>query len=212
MACSHGRVGMWGNDMDRRRLLRSGNDIAVNETILAQNYKPNGESFHYINNWDIDGDTLYIEWINSLRNNLANFITMSPLSTDNENYCINTISTWNNGDSRKCHVYSNAEQRYQSLFCLFNFNGYTQEKRTFCMLTNDVNKLMVNSSGLYVNGTLVADQSFTVNDNLLNGLSVEPYIALGSMEGNNRSYDHYNKISIIHKKYTAEEMATLTTV
>lgn len=24
MACLHGRVGMWGNDMDRRRLLRSG--------------------------------------------------------------------------------------------------------------------------------------------------------------------------------------------
>lgn len=184
----------------RRMMLKDNASQNVNETILTSNYDPNGEKFAFANEWDVDGDTLYAEWIDRKVNFLGNFLSLMGVNSPNE------VSELGKYKGTKIHCYNNAtrEGHEGELVLAFMPSG----ERGFIMLNGGVNKLMLNSNGIYINGV---HMETTVNE-IFNALSTKPYIAVGSTEGTNRSYDHYNKISVIHEKYTGEQMAEFTAV
>lgn len=190
----------------RRRMMlhRTTEETPMNETVLVTNYEPNGEKFSFISEWNIDGDSLYIEWIDKKVNVLGNFISIAGTNTPNDTSC---ISSWRPYRQLHCYDNTNGNQYNQDkkmMLCFLPDAAYNQ--RLYIMLNNGVNKLLINSNGLYINGTNVERGG----NNIFKALSQMPYIVVGSMEGTNRSFDHYNKISIIHEKYTRSQMAELT--
>ena len=54
-------------------------------------------------------------------------------------------------------------------------------------------------------------QSFYINDKFL-GLIETDGLQIGSLQGNTRSYSHYNEIGIYDKTMTLEELIALTQI
>lgn len=191
----------------RRMMLKGGTSQNVNETILTSNYEPNGEKFVFVNEWDVNGDTLYMEWV-ARKERKENIISIAAIDEPNKSY---VISLWNPAGIRMLHYYDNVNVIYNnqegdSMLVFSHASDY--DKRLFFMLNYGINKLLINSNGLYINGVLRRYDT----GGIFVDLAKNPYIVVGSMEGTSRSYDYYNKISVIHEKYTDEQMAKLTAV
>lgn len=171
---------------------------------MTTDFEPNGNSFSFLREWNDLNDTLYVEWVDDqkprVNENTISFVFTSDNESDNAKYA---LSQWQvkNGI---IHMYS--DKINNCVQCHHVQNApYKDYKKTIPLQATS--KMMFNRNGWYLDGVEIANSSTDIN---MIQKTPFAYIAIGSYQGTDRSTQHYNEISIIHKKYTAEQMIELT--
>lgn len=189
--------------------------ITVNDEVIpegytryAKNFDPNGEAFSYTySNFNANAPaTVFVDVV----------MTTSPLSQNIISFG-RKIETWGTGQSQ-IHTYNMDPHNMGSNDLEINLiypNGYghvpPSRKVYATNITNGRVKIAWCGQNFVVNGQKMNIDSAHIDSTFLGKLEADG-LQVGSLQGNTRSYSHYNEIGIYDKTMTLEELIALTQI
>ena len=158
---------------------------AERKTVLLENYSPNGAKFSQTQN--IDFSYQWIEAEIDLSNCGTSVLLQNIISFGDD------IAQWSTAGKYNLHLYYTPSIKQLEIDYLANGGGRDQ---TLVTLSSTTLKLKLSSEGLAVNGVVQKNASSLSNLLALNS------IAIGSQQGDNRSYATYKSVNIVTKSVT----------
>ena len=153
---------------------------AERETVLLENYSPNGAKFSQTQN--IDFSYQWIEAEIDLSNCGTSVLLQNIISFGDD------IAQWSTAGKYNLHLYYTPSIKQLEIDYLANGGGRDQ---TLVTLSSTTLKLKLSSEGLAVNGEIKKNASSLSNLLALSSISI------GSQQGDNRSYATYKSVSIV---------------
>ena len=158
---------------------------AERQTVLLENYSPNGAKFSQTQN--IDFSYQWIEAEIDLSNCGTSVLLQNIISFGDD------IAQWSTAGKYNLHLYYTPSIKQLEIDYLANGGGRDQ---TLVTLSSTTLKLKLSSEGLAVNGVVQKNASSLSNLLALNSISI------GSQQGDNRSYATYKSVNIVTKSVT----------